>query len=409
MQRFLELNLDLEKYYQLARDITNKRINNYTALQYYKTEEDIKYLFKINSLKVFGEVKGTLQMLVESAGEDEKQIIDFLLRRKRTYKSALLVILCILSFKFVIHARGRKNRKKNTSSYKFKFETNEEAFLYYLYIVNNVDKRYISILNKKIRQLPLRMAFIAAYLLKCDELMKQVLDRWHEDYKVPQYVFEVYEPSYEYISTKMITLPNRDLLNILRIVNIDRIRIVKSFLNECMKQFMVTNDEKLLNRNLSFNEICLEVSMSENVFKYPDENSFICQKERKETKKATADEVERRTNHTDVYDEVGECASKEHHLKCSNIQIMKKIVYAWLRFLLITNNYLLFMDMFEKLREDSCPEYKVLKEIHNRITNVLKGQPPNFSDILSSYHENNEFSLVSLQDLGEYLCKIRIV
>lgn len=406
MQRFLEQNPNLVKFYQLANDIASKRINHHTALQYYKTKEDVAYLFKIDNWKVLGDVKGTLQMITNDAGEDERQILDFLLRKKRVYKSALIVILCILNFKFVVHTRNQKSRKRNISAYKFKFETVEEAFLYYLYIVYNVDKKYISILHGKIKQLPLKMALVAAYSLKYDELMKHVLDRWQEDRTVPQYVFEIYEPSYEYIASKMITLSNKEWLKILRIVNIDKMKIARSFLGKCMAEFMRTNDERLLNRNLRFSEICLEVNMSEDVFRNLEMNSSSGPNRQEKTAKA---QIEIKPEQVKIYDGRNPHANQELHFRSSNICIMKKIVYAWLRILLATNNHLLFIDIFEKMKKGTCTEYTILENIYNKIMCVFKGINPNFGDLLDKYDETNEFSPISFSDLGKYLCKIQIV
>lgn len=406
MQRFLEQNPNLVKFYQLASDIASKRINHHTALQYYKTKEDVAYLFKIDNLKVLGDVKGTLQMITNDAGEDERQILDFLLRKKRVYKSALIVILCILNFKFVVHTRNTKSRKRNMSAYKFKFETIEEAFLYYLYIVCNVDKKYISVLHKKIKQLPLKMALVAAYSLKYDELIKHVLDRWQEDRTVPQYVFEIYEPSYEYIASKMITLSNKEWLKILRIVNIDKMKIARSFLGKCMAEFMRTNDERLLNRNLRFSEICLEVNMCEDVFRNPEMNSSSGPNRQENTAKA---EIEIKPEQVKIYNARNPHANEELRSRSSNIYVMKKIVYAWLRILLATNNHLLFIDIFEKMKKDTCTEYTILENIYNKIMCVFKGINPNFGDLLDKYDETNEFSPISFSDLGKYLCKIRIV
>ncbi|ELA47358.1 hypothetical protein VCUG_01127 [Vavraia culicis subsp. floridensis] len=406
MQRFLEQNPNLVKFYQLANDIASKRINHHTALQYYKTKEDVAYLFKIDNWKVLGDVKGTLQMITNDAGEDERQILDFLLRKKRVYKSALIVILCILNFKFVVHTRNQKSRKRNMSTYKFKFETVEEAFLYYLYIVYNVDKKYISILHGKIKQLPLKMALVAAYSLKYDELMKHVLDRWQEDRTVPQYVFEIYEPSYEYIASKMITLSNKEWLKILRIVNIDKMKIARSFLGKCMAEFMRTNDERLLNRNLRFSEICLEVNMSEDVFRNLEMNSSSGSNRQEKTAKA---QIEIKPEQVKIYDGRNPHANQELHFRSSNICIMKKIVYAWLRILLATNNHLLFIDIFEKMKKGTCTEYTILENIYNKIMCIFKGINPNFGDLLDKYDETNEFSPISFSDLGKYLCKIQIV
>lgn len=399
IQKFLSENPKEKNFYDLASDIFHKRINSHTIFKYFKTQEDVDYLFKITNQKILGEVRGTLKMISKDAGVDEKQMINFLQSKKGVYKSAVIVILCLLKFKFIL--TGKYNRRKKANFNQFRFESTEENALFLLYLTYNIDKKHITALIKTVKTLPLKKAFIFAFLLKIDMLLESVLDKWGEDLFIQKYVFQVYGGAYDYMAAKMINMSNKECLKILKIGNLNKIRIAKLFLKECMKKFIDTKDERSLNRNLSFTEICLEVNISEHLYKRPEkDDSSIENKLNIKNGNTMFKLPEKKEEKANI--SIDDMRVEKDIPETPSITAMRKIIYAWLRLLIVTHNPLLFLEIFEKLKEHNDEEYKILQKIYKQISENFRPDCKGLHKLFSEYTENNEFSPISFHELAKY-------
>lgn len=397
LQNWIKDDPEVKKFYLLAFDIITGKLNKDTVFYYFKTDEDVKYLFKVNSLKVLLEIKRMLKLINKNAGDDEKQIIDFLLQKKRVYKSCIVVIICLVGFHFLLCAtQGSKSK----TLARYKFENIEDTVLFLLYVNYNIANRFIKKLVKKAQMLPVKKVVLMAFLLKSNKLMNSALARWEEDHRILELVSSFYEPFYKCLSQIMLNLANKECFKILQVKNLDKIRISKMLLLQCTRQFIKTKKLMYFYRNMSINEICFNIDITAHLFR--------------KTNGISAINVDLSEIHNNMYfldqkhkeissfskqtsDIMGHTVSSPKHSAIS-VEYVRKIIYAWLRIFILTGHFSMFVEIFEKLKESSDEEFKVLSKIYQKLINSAKFD---IND-LKKYKDDNEFAPAAFTELVKF-------
>lgn len=368
MTKILKENPVENVFYKTIGVITNNRLNSDTIVRIYQSAEDISYLFDITNRKLLNEVKSTLKIIVKEAQNDEKQIINFLLRKKVVFNNALLAIACFLKFKFILKGKILKN----TFKFKFKDETRIFNLYWQVHVKNQKLEDAINITGK----MSINKLFIMFKILKFKFFIERIIDRLYDNLEISKFILNNFDYSHSYITRKMLQMSKKEKYKIMNVIE-NKKKLITHFFVESVDKYLQTNDDSFYYENVIFNGICLE--KNETVQEENGSNQAI------------------KMNFTEIND------GKQEVFEKVDKEMIKKISYAWLRIFIISDDFILFSSIFENIKPENTQEYKILQSIHTRLIDTVDSRKNGFQKVKINFNETNEFATIKIGTLLKYL------
>lgn len=351
---FLNRNPKEKMFYQNIGKVLDTKINLFTIKRLINIGEDIDYLFKIRDRNTLQKIRNTLRIIQRHGSLSEKQITGYILGKNLRFDCPFIAIACHSCFSFT------RRRKPTILNYKFK--TIEDNIIFRIYWIKQVKQELISTFQVDTQKLHIKYIYVLLYITGLDYLIEDIVDRFMEDHNIFTGVMDNFTYGNVYLANKLFKMSRREKLLISRI-KFDKTRLLMYYFTNSVVMFLKERKEIVYHDNMSLNELCLEIDVAQS---YGPGASL---KRKNETEK----------------------------------DLLRNIKYAWLRILLISDHFLLFLEVFEEILPDASLEHKIFKIVQKKISGTAQSNEKTFLKKHVLFKETNQCATVEMKTVLKHL------